>query len=74
MECAVSGLQDVQWSPESFDRLKIPLKKKSLLSSLAKACLGLVQAVPFDDVVDGKGRGLNVLLQYVSKRPVLLPV
>jgi hypothetical protein len=74
VECAVSALKDVQWSPESFDCLKIPPKTKTLLSSLAKARLGLVPAVPFDDVIDGKGRGLNVLLQYVSKAFLLLSV
>ncbi|KAJ5091678.1 ATPase AAA-type [Penicillium alfredii] len=62
LECAVGALGDVQWSPESFDCLKIPSKTKTLLSSLAKTRLGLVPAVPFDDVIDGKGRGLNILL------------
>ncbi|KAJ5808882.1 ATPase AAA-type core [Penicillium riverlandense] len=62
VECAVGSLQDVQWSPESFDSLEIPSKTKTLLSSLAKSRLGLVPAVPFDDGIDGKGRGLNILL------------
>lgn len=39
VECAVSALEDVQWSPELFDCLKIPSTTKTLLSSLAKACL-----------------------------------
>ena len=63
MECAVGALGDVHWSPESFDCLRIPPKTKNLLTSLAKTRLDIVQIVAFDDVIDGKGRGLNILLQ-----------
>ena len=38
-----------------------------MLLSLAKTRLGLIPTVPFDDVIDGKGQGLNVLLKYVGK-------
>ncbi|KAJ6046919.1 hypothetical protein N7444_008173 [Penicillium canescens] len=62
LECAVGALREVTWTPETFDCLKIPSKKKTLLSSLAKTRLGLVPGVPFDDVINGKGRGLNILL------------
>jgi hypothetical protein len=57
----------VDWSPKSFDCLKIPSGTKTLLSSLAKTRLGLIPTVPFDDVIDGKGQGLNVLLKYVRE-------
>ncbi|OQD78753.1 hypothetical protein PENANT_c084G10035 [Penicillium antarcticum] len=62
LECAVSALRDVNWSPESFNCLQIPSETKKMLLSLAKTRLGLIQTVPFDDVIDGKGQGLNVLL------------
>ncbi|KAI1829405.1 hypothetical protein CBS147337_9800 [Penicillium roqueforti] len=62
LECAVSALRDVDWSPESFDCLKIPSETKAILLSLGKTRLGLIPTVPFDDVIDGKGQGLNVLL------------
>ncbi|KAJ5340225.1 hypothetical protein N7541_009349 [Penicillium brevicompactum] len=62
LECAVSALRDVGWSPESFDCLQIPSDTKTMLLSLAKTRLGLIPTVPFDDVIDGKGQGLNVLL------------
>ncbi|KAJ6039290.1 uncharacterized protein N7446_014038 [Penicillium canescens] len=62
LECAVSALEDVDWSPESFDCLKIPLETKTILLSLAKTRLGMIPMVPFDDVVDGKGQGFNILL------------
>ncbi|KAJ5283307.1 ATPase AAA-type core [Penicillium chrysogenum] len=62
LECAVSALRDVNWSPESFDCLQIPPESKTLLLSMAKTRLGLIPTVPFDDVIDGKGQGLNILL------------
>ena len=71
VECAVSALRDVNWSPESFDCLKIPSETKTLLLSLAKTRLGLIPTVPFDDLIDGKGQGFNILLKYVGKAPML---
>ncbi|KAJ5267372.1 ATPase AAA-type core [Penicillium angulare] len=62
LECAVSALGDVNWSPESFDCLQIPPENKTLLLSMAKTRLGLIPTVPFDDLIDGKGQGLNILL------------
>ena len=67
MECPAGALADVQWSPGSFEYLKIPSKTKELLSSLAKTRLDLVPTLSFDDNIDGKGRGLNILLQYVGR-------
>ncbi|KAJ6035289.1 uncharacterized protein N7446_010049 [Penicillium canescens] len=62
LECAVSALGDVDWSPGSFDCLQIPSETKTLLLSMARTRLGLIPTVPFDDVIDGKGQGLNILL------------
>ena len=42
-----------------------------MLLSLAKTRLGLIPTVPFDDVIGGKGQGLNILLKYVGKASVL---
>lgn len=67
VECAVSALRDVVWLPESFDCLKIPSETKTILLSLAKTRLGMIPTVPFDDVIDGKGQGFNILLKYVGK-------
>ncbi|RAK99860.1 uncharacterized protein BO80DRAFT_477336 [Aspergillus ibericus CBS 121593] len=65
--CAVSALKDIDWSPESFDCLQILLEMKTLLMSMVKTRLGLIPTVPFDDVIDGKGQGLNILLKYGFK-------
>ncbi|CAG7951484.1 unnamed protein product [Penicillium salamii] len=72
LECAVSALRDVAWSPESFDCLKIPSETKTILLSLAKPRLGMIPKVPFDDVIDGKGQGFNILLKYVGKASMIL--
>lgn len=45
-----------------------------MLLSLAKTRLGLIPTVPFDDVIDGKGQGLNVLLKYVSESQKLCKI
>ncbi|CAP79317.1 Pc17g00300 [Penicillium rubens Wisconsin 54-1255] len=68
LECAVSALRDVDWSPESLDCLQIASETKTLLLSLAKTRLGLIPTVPFDDVIDGKGQGLNMLLNLQLTR------
>lgn len=72
VEYVVSTLRDVDWSPKSFDCLKIPLETKTLLLLLAKTRLGLIPTVPFDDVIDRKGQGFNILLKYIGKAPILL--
>ncbi|KZF22636.1 hypothetical protein L228DRAFT_131240 [Xylona heveae TC161] len=69
LECAVGALQDVQWSLTSYNDLKVASKTKTLISSLTKTRLGLVQTIPFDNGIDGKGLGLNILLQYAGKNP-----
>ncbi|KAI2756919.1 hypothetical protein DTO013E5_44 [Penicillium roqueforti] len=62
VECAVSALREVHWSPKSFDCLKIPSETKTILLSLAKTRLGIIPTVPFDDVINRKGQGFNILL------------
>ncbi|KAJ6141696.1 hypothetical protein N7497_010795 [Penicillium chrysogenum] len=62
LECAASAIREVDWSPELFDCLKIPLETKTILLSLAKTRLGLIQTVPFNDDVVGNGQGLDILL------------
>ncbi|KAF7166684.1 hypothetical protein CNMCM6106_002400 [Aspergillus hiratsukae] len=62
LECAVSDLHDVDWCPESFHCLQIPQDTKQTLLALATTRLGRIPTVPFDDVIKGKGRGINILL------------
>ena len=64
MEFAVADIQDIKWSSSPFECLTIPQEEKEVIIALAETRLRLVPSVPFDDFVAGKGRGLNVLLQY----------
>lgn len=64
MEFAVADIEDITWSSSPFECLTIPDEQKEVIVALAETRLGLVPSVPFDDFVAGKGRGLNVLLQY----------
>lgn len=66
MEFAVTAISDIEWEPSIFDALAIPDDMKDIIFSLAEARTGHLDTVPFDDFVAGKGRGLNVLLQFVS--------
>ncbi|CEL12015.1 hypothetical protein ASPCAL15108 [Aspergillus calidoustus] len=61
LECAVSDLTEVQWSPASFDRLQIPDDKKEIILRVTDARLSGNRDVDFDDFIKGKGRGLNIL-------------
>ena len=63
MEFAVADIEDIKWPSTPFDCLTIPDEHKEVISALAEIRLSLVPSAPFDDVVTGKGRGLNVLLQ-----------
>lgn len=71
MEFAVADIQDIEWSLSPFECLTIPYKEREVVIALAETRLGLVPSIPFDDFVVGKGRGLNVLLQYDPQRSTL---
>ncbi|KKZ65599.1 hypothetical protein EMCG_08563 [[Emmonsia] crescens] len=62
LECAVADLHEVQWSEMSFDHLQVPEDTKRILLSLATSRLRHFHASPIDDLIRGKGCGLNVLL------------
>lgn len=63
-EFAVSGIEEITWATLPFDSLVIPEKKKNVLQALVQETTA-DQAEVFDDVVEGKGQGLIILLQYV---------
>lgn len=64
MELSVVGIRDIEWDTLSFDCLVMPDEQKEMVLALAETHMGKVPTLPFDDVVEGKGQGLNVLLQY----------
>ena len=64
-EFAVSGIQDITWTTLPFDTLVIPSKTKDMLQALVHNQTPDPDKPAFDDFIEGKGKGLIVLLQYV---------
>ncbi len=62
-EFAVADIDDIKWSDTPFNCLSIPEEQKDTIMALAEARMGKAESYPFDDVIVGKGRGLNVVLQ-----------
>ena len=62
-EFAVSCIDDIQWSDLPFQSLVIPVKKKDMLQALVLPYKPGAEERPFDDFVEGKGKGLIILLQ-----------
>ena len=65
-EFAVSGIQDITWTNLPFDTLVIPTKTKEMLQALVHNQTPDPDKPAFDDFIEGKGKGLIVLLQYVA--------
>ena len=74
-ELSVDDVEKITWDPSTFDSLTIPNETKEVLMAVAENRLrqpttekrSQPATVPFDDFVAGKGRGLNVLLQYAAE-------
>ncbi|PWY75469.1 P-loop containing nucleoside triphosphate hydrolase protein [Aspergillus heteromorphus CBS 117.55] len=63
LEFFVDGLKDIEWNSRAFDALVLPdedLALKQLIFAFAQAQSQSVEA--FDDVIQGKGRGVVMLL------------
>ena len=64
--------KSIDWSALPFDSLTIPAQKKEVIMAVTQSRMGqpnggessVNNVVSVDDVVEGKGRGINILLQY----------
>jgi len=63
-EFTVSGIYDITWNLLPFDALVLPREKKDLLQALVQQTTTESSGPKFEDVVEDKGQGLVVLLQY----------
>ncbi|KAH6666386.1 P-loop containing nucleoside triphosphate hydrolase protein [Halenospora varia] len=61
-EFAVADIGDIQWSSGLYDYLTISDEQKEVIMALAEVQTSREPSSGFDDFVDGKGRGLNLLL------------
>jgi hypothetical protein len=67
----VDDIRPIQWSDSPMACLTIPAVKKDVIMAVARRHLGRLHecerpgSAPdaFDDAVEGKGRGINILLQ-----------
>lgn len=67
----MEDIKPIEWSSTLLDRLSLPAQKKNAIKAITQSRLSRadVEKQPnrspkgFDDVVAGKGRGINILLQ-----------
>jgi hypothetical protein len=60
----VADIKDMKWSSSPFDCLTVPDNQRETIMAIAEARTSREPASEFDDIVDGKGRGINALFQY----------
>lgn len=58
----MGNISDIEWSPSSFDDVKIPEKQKKPIWALTDTYLKREPGDGFADLVRGKGRRVNFLL------------
>lgn len=61
VELDVSLVKDIRWNDQAFDSLALPGDYKHLLLAFAKS--QSTTADQFDDVIEGKGKGMVMLLE-----------
>ena len=61
LEFSLSGVEEIKWNPEAFESLVLPDRIKSNLRGLVSSHR-FNAARTIDDVIQGKGKGLNVVL------------
>lgn len=64
VEFAVADIEEIKWSSVPFDCLTLPNEQKETIIAVTETRTSRNQDPEFDDFVDGKGRGIIVLLQY----------
>lgn len=61
LEFSLSGISEIKWQPEAFETLVLPAQIKQNLKGLVSSHR-FNAAKTIDDVIVGKGKGLNVVL------------
>ncbi|RMZ71936.1 aaa family atpase [Pyrenophora seminiperda CCB06] len=61
LEFSLSGIDEIKWNDEAFANLVLPSQIKQNLKGLVSShCFNAAKTI--DDVIQGKGKGLNVVL------------
>jgi hypothetical protein len=66
-EFSIADIEDIEWSTLPFQSLSIPTEQRDVIMALVEPHITDGPRVAFDDFVNGKGKGLNLLLQYGSE-------
>jgi hypothetical protein len=67
VEFAIVGIGDVQWNISALDDLVLPKMQKEMVLALTETQTVELDNLLFYNVVEGKGQGLCMLLQYDSR-------
>ncbi|KAG7409864.1 hypothetical protein Forpe1208_v010852 [Fusarium oxysporum f. sp. rapae] len=62
LEFAVANISDITWMPSSYDDVKIPGAQKKAIWALTHTYFSGDTENGLEDIVQGKGRGINFLL------------
>ena len=62
-EFTVANIRDIKWNALAFKSLAIEEEKKMMLQGLVESYQSGSGKSKFDDVIEGKGKGLVFLLQ-----------
>lgn len=60
--CVIRNLREIEWKADPFNSLQLSADKKRLVHRLVKGFDGGSQAHMYDDLIEGKGKGLIFLL------------
>ncbi|CAK7236695.1 hypothetical protein SBRCBS47491_009725 [Sporothrix bragantina] len=60
--CVIHNLREIEWKADPFNSLQLHPDKKRLVHRLVKGFDGGSQADMYDDLIEGKGKGLIFLL------------
>jgi len=63
VEFAVADIEEIKWSSVPFDCLTLPDEQRETIMAVTETGTSPNSDPEFDDFVDGKGRGIIVLLQ-----------
>ncbi|CAK7242800.1 MAG: hypothetical protein STHCBS139747_004302 [Sporothrix thermara] len=60
--CVITNLREIEWKADPFDSLQLHHDKKRLVHRLVKGFDGGSETDMYDDLIEGKGKGLIFLL------------
>jgi hypothetical protein len=61
-ELSIADIKEIDWKQAPLDDFYIPAKKKKAVQVLSEAYVEQASTNTFDDVVEGKRQGFNMLL------------